>query len=162
MTVRFLVMNAGIAALYAVLTLAFAPLSYGPVQVRFSEAMTLLAFVNRKWIPGLVLGCFAANLGSPLGPVDVIFGTVATFFALWPMKYARTMWQASLMPVVANGLIIAGELVYISDIPAGAFPVTALYIGAGEFLSVTIMGQIVMRLLLSRKPVAAFLRERRL
>ena len=66
---KSLIMNAGIAALYAVLTIALAPISYGPVQVRLSEAMTLLAFVNPKLLPGLVIGCFAANLTSPLGPI---------------------------------------------------------------------------------------------
>ena len=55
-----LIRNAIIAALYAALTISLAPLSYGPIQVRVSEFMTLLAFTNRKCLPGLVLGCFNA------------------------------------------------------------------------------------------------------
>ena len=154
---KSLIMNAGIAALYAVLTIALAPISYGPVQVRLSEAMTLLAFVNPKLLPGLVIGCFAANLTSPLGPIDMVVGTVATFLALWPMRYVKSMTIASLFPVISNGLIIAGELVYTADIPPEAFPATALYIGAGEFLSVCIIGRILLKLLLSRENIVQWL-----
>ena len=139
---KSLIMNAGIAALYAVLTIALAPISYGPVQVRLSEAMTLLAFVNPKLLPGLVIGCFAANLTSPLGPIDMVVGTVATFLALWPMRYVKSMTIASLFP---------------ADIPPEAFPATALYIGAGEFLSVCIIGRILLKLLLSRENIAQWL-----
>ena len=157
MSLRSMLMNAAAAALYAALTMALLPLSYGPVQVRLSEALTLLAFVNRKFLPGLVAGCFAANLASPLGPVDLIFGTAATWLALWPMRYMKTMWAASLCPVIANGLVIAAELVYTADIPLAAYGVTALYVGAGEFLAVTIVGQGLMKLLLSRPVIAELL-----
>ena len=58
-------MNAVIAAVYAVLTIGLSPISYGPIQVRLSECMVLLAFYNRKWIPGLTIGCLLANLNSP-------------------------------------------------------------------------------------------------
>ena len=151
-----MVINAAAAALYAALTMALLPISYGPVQVRLSEALTLLVFVNRKFLPGLVAGCFAANLASPLGPADLVFGT-ATWLALWPMRYMKTMWAASLVPVIANGLVIAAELVYTADIPLAGYGAAALYVGAGEFLAVTVVGQILMKLLLSRREIARFL-----
>ena len=154
---RFLIMSAAIAALYAVRTIALAPISYGPVQIRLSEAMTLLAFVNRKWLPGLVLGCFIANLASPFGPIDIIVGTIATFVALWPMRYTTNMWLASLFPAIANGVIIAGELLYIAEIPMAAYGATALYIGAGELVAVTIVGQIIIKLLLKNQVVKEYL-----
>ena len=71
---RMLILNAAIAAVYAALTIGLAPLSYGPIQVRISEFMTLLAFYNKRFIPGLVIGCFIANIGSPFGLTDMIVG----------------------------------------------------------------------------------------
>ena len=159
MTLRIMIMNAAIAAVYAALTMALAPLSYGPVQVRLSEALTLLAFVNKKWLPGLVIGCFAANLASPLGVTDLVFGTAATWLSLWAMRYVKTMRNASLCPVAANGLIIAAELVYVADIPLAGYGWAVLYIAAGEFLAVTAAGQLLMKLLLSHPVIAEFLLE---
>ena len=81
--VRFLVEAAVIAALYTVLTyLAVAMnLAYGPIQFRFSEALTILPVFTPAAIPGLALGCFLSNLASPLGIVDWVFGTLATLLA---------------------------------------------------------------------------------
>ena len=81
--VRFLTQAAVIAALYAVLTYVAAALNlaYGPVQFRFSEALTVLPVFTPAAVPGLALGCFLANLGSPLGIVDWVFGTGATLLA---------------------------------------------------------------------------------
>ena len=81
--VRFLALGAVIAALYAVLTYVAAAmnLAYGAVQFRFSEALTVLPVFTPAAIPGLALGCLIANLGSPLGVVDWVFGTGATLIA---------------------------------------------------------------------------------
>lgn len=83
------------AAIYAVLTVAMAPISYGAVQLRLSEVMTLLAFVDPVFIPGLVLGNFIANLFSPFGLPDVVFGTLATFIAVFMMSKMKSMFIAS-------------------------------------------------------------------
>lgn len=72
---RMLAYTALVAAVYAVLTVGVAPLSYGMIQIRFSEILVLLAFVDKRYAPGLILGCFIANCFSPLGMVDAIFGT---------------------------------------------------------------------------------------
>ena len=103
---RFILVNGLVAALYTVLTIGLAPMSYGPVQVRISEFMTLLAFVNKKYVPGLVTGCLLANLGSPFGITDMAVGTLATFLAVYPMQYCKNLFFASLLPVIANGIII--------------------------------------------------------
>ena len=65
--VRNLLRNAVLAAVYVVLTVGLEAFSYGPVQVRVSEALTLLAFCSPHYVPGLVLGCFLANIMSPFG-----------------------------------------------------------------------------------------------
>ncbi len=144
-----LVVNALIAAIYAALTIALAPFSYGPVQVRISECMTLLAFVNPRWVPGLTIGCLLANLLSPFGMLDIIVGTLATFIAVYLMRYAPNMLVASLSPVIVNGLLIGAELAYLGAIPPDmSIAAMMLYIGAGEFISVSIIGILVMKLVL--------------
>lgn len=144
-----LVVNALIAAIYAALTIALAPFSYGSVQVRISECMTLLAFVNPRWVPGLTIGCLLANLLSPFGMLDIIVGTLATFIAVYLMRYAPNMLVASLSPVIVNGLLIGAELAYLGAIPPDmSIAAMMLYIGAGEFISVSIIGILVMKLVL--------------
>lgn len=69
---HFLVQGAAIAAVYVVLTLVFAPLSFGEVQIRFSEALTVLPFFTPAAIPGLFVGCIIANLLGGAIPVDII------------------------------------------------------------------------------------------
>lgn len=135
--VRNLVFNAMIAALYAVLTVALEPISYGAVQFRLAEVMTLLAFVNPVFTPGLVLGCLIANLFSPLGMVDVVVGTFATFLAVYPMRYCKSVWTASLLPVISNGLLVGVELTLLFQLPLFA---TILSVAAGEFVVVSVIG----------------------
>lgn len=154
---KWLIVNAVVAALYAGLTLALAPLSYGAIQVRLSECMTLLAFYNRNYIPGLTLGCLIANIGSPFGIVDMLAGTFATFIALYLMRYCRTLWQASLMPVIANGIIIGLELVYLSEVSWGALPGVMAYIAAGEFIAVTVVGILLIRVLFRNEIIRTYI-----
>ena len=74
----FLVQAALIAAVYVVLTLVFAPFSYGEIQVRISEALTILPFFTPAAIPGLFVGCILANLLGGAIPLDIAFGSIAT------------------------------------------------------------------------------------
>lgn len=157
--IRILIVNAAIAAVYAALTMGLAPLSYGPIQVRISEFMTLLAFYNKRFIPGLVIGCFIANIGSPFGITDMIVGTFATFLAVWIMPRCKSVWLASLGPVVFNAIIIGIELAYLGEVP---FDISLLgvmvYIGIGEFIAVTVIGVALLRLLLQSKIVRNYLK----
>ena len=75
---QFLTEAAAIGAIYVVLTLLFAPLSYGEVQIRISEALTILPFFTPAAIPGLFVGCIIANLFGGAIPIDIIFGSIAT------------------------------------------------------------------------------------
>jgi len=160
MAIQNLLLNAAAAALYAALTVGLAPISYGPVQVRLSEAMTLLAFYDRKWLPGLILGCFLANLGSPFGVTDILVGTFATALAIYPMRWCQNAWQASLLPAAANGILIGAELCWLAEIPADAASVLAVmaYIGAGEMLAVGIIGIPLSKILLKNPLIARILK----
>lgn len=157
---QFLVKNGVVAALYAALTVGLAPLSYWVIQVRISEFMTLLAFFNPKFIPGLVLGCFVANIGSPFGVTDMVIGTLATFLAVGAMRFCPNLFTASLMPVVFNGVLVGAELAYLAALPAGTpLGLAMLYIGLGEFVSVSVLGVLLCRLLSHNEVVLNFLKE---
>ena len=89
--IQTLVFNSVIAAIYVVFTLLFAPFSYSTkllfIELRISEILLVLTFYNKKYGPGIIIGCFLSNLlGSPLGIIDWIFGTLQT--ALSVMVYA--------------------------------------------------------------------------
>lgn len=142
--------GAMVAALYAALTLGLAPVSYGAVQVRVSEFMTLLAFYDKGLIPGLTLGCLISNVGSPFGITDMLIGTSATFLELYFMRFCRSAFLASLMPVFSNGLLIGFELNYMADLPL--LP-TMGYVALGEIISVTILGNLLLPLFLKNETV---------
>ena len=70
-----------IAALYVALTYAFAPLAFGPFQVRPAEALCILALIFPEAIPALYVGCMLSNLASPYLVYDVFIGSLATLLA---------------------------------------------------------------------------------
>ena len=81
--IQNIIFNAVIASIYVVLTLVFAPFSYSTkllfIELRISETLLVLTFYNKKYGPGLIIGCFLANiLGSSLGIIDWVFGTLQT------------------------------------------------------------------------------------
>ena len=113
-----LVLGGLVAALYAVLTLLFAPISYGPVQFRLSEALTVLPVLFPQAIPGLALGCLIANLIGSATPWDVVFGTLATLLAAFGTRLLRkNLWLAALSPVVLNSVIVGFVLHFSLALP---------------------------------------------
>lgn len=148
--VRFLVQAAMIAALYTVLTLVAIMLNwaFGPVQFRFSEAMTVLPVFTSAAIPGLTIGCFLSNLWSNMGVMDMIFGTAASLLAAIATRAVRHVRVkgipvlAPLPPVLFNALIVGLEITIIS--PEGflwpAFLANALSVGAGQLAACYVLG----------------------
>ncbi len=117
LTTRSLCLGGVIAALYAALTLLLAPLSYGPIQLRLSEAMTLLPLLFPQAVPGLFIGCLIANLytGSLL---DILFGSLATLLAALGTRWLRAYpLLAAACPVVCNGLIVGAVLSISGGLP---------------------------------------------
>lgn len=117
LSARFLTEAGIIAALYTALTLVLQPFSFGAIQLRVSEALCVLPFFTPAAIPGLFLGCAAANaIGSQMGLLDVIFGSLATLLAalatyMIPKKFK---YLTPLPAVIFNGIII-GLLLYYAD-----------------------------------------------
>ena len=93
--VQVIAMNAMIAAVYAVLTILISPIAYGAVQMRLTEIIVLLACYNKKFIPGLTIGCLLANLASPMGLYDICFGPAATLIACLGMYYFKNVLSIS-------------------------------------------------------------------
>ena len=133
--VQLIVMNAMIGAAYAVLTILISPIAYGAVQMRLTEIIVLLACYNKKFIPGLTIGCLLANLASPMGLYDICFGTAATLIA----------W--ALIGGVVNGLIVGLELYLALELP---FMINAFYVFIGEFI-VLIIGAFLFKCLEKNK-----------
>ena len=105
-SIRELTVCAMLGAIYAVLTMVLPIPQYAGVQIRLAEALTVLPFLFPSATPGLFVGCLIANLLSPYGPVDVIFGTLATAIAAWwTMKMPR-WYLAAIPPIVANLIIL--------------------------------------------------------
>ena len=136
LTNRSVCLSAMIAALYAALTLLLAPISYGAIQCRISEAMTLLPILLPQAIPGLVIGCLVANLLSPVAIWDVIFGTLATLIAALGTYWLRKKpLLAALCPVVANGVIVGVMLAVFYALPLW---MTMLEVAVGEAVAVAL------------------------
>ena len=104
---RALARGAIIAALYTALTVLLAPLSYGEVQIRFSEAFTLLPILMPEAVPALLVGCLLANILGGCTIFDIVFGSLATLLAaLCTRRLREKFWLAALMPVLFNGVIV--------------------------------------------------------
>ena len=151
---QFLTEAAAIGAVYVVLTLLLAPLSFGEVQIRFSEALTILPFFTPAAIPGLFIGCIIANLLGGAIPVDIIFGSIATLIgAVFTYKLRNSnRFLAPIPPIAANAIIVPFVLRfgYGVNLP---IPLMMLTVGIGEVVSCAIVGLILQTALLKYKNV---------
>ena len=125
--VKYLTRAAIVAALYAALTLALAPVSFGMVQFRVSEALTALPLIMPEAVPGLAMGCLIANLLGGATPMDVVFGALATLIAALVTRRLRNKPALALAaPVIFNGIIV-GPVVYLCyEMAEGLFSFPAL------------------------------------
>ncbi len=150
--IDFIVRTAIVAALYAVLTIALAPISYGLIQFRLSEVMTLLAFINPIYIAGLTLGTVIANYASQMGMLDMIFGTLATFISVYLISKTKQIWIASLWPSLVNGVIIGTMLYKLGFVPTGIGLIPAIgFVFFGEFVVVTVIGVPLFKYLINKQ-----------
>lgn len=101
-----------VAALYTVLTVALPQLSYGPIQIRFAEALCMLPLIFPETIAGVTLGCLISNLLSPFGAADIIFGTLATLIATLIVSRMKNKWLAPIPIVLSNGIIVGGLIAW--------------------------------------------------
>ncbi len=136
--------SAVIAALYVVLTLVFAPISFGPVQVRIAEALCILPMVTPAAIPGLFIGCLIANLIGGGIMLDVIFGSLATLIgAVFGYMLRNNRWLVPLPAVIANALIVPFVLRYGYGVLDVAIPVLMFQILLGEIAGCYVLGELL-------------------
>lgn len=146
----FLTQAAMIATIYVVLTglAAGFDLANGAIQVRFSEALTVLPFFTPAAVPGLTIGCLLSNILFSGNIFDIIFGTLATLLgAVGTRMLRKNRWLCSIPPIISNALIIPPVLTFAYHIPGG-IPFQMLTVGAGEVICCLIFGQILISALM--------------
>lgn len=139
--VLFTAQAAMIAAIYVVLTVIGASFAFGPVQVRLSEALTILPVFTPAAVPGVFLGCLISNVMAGALLPDIIFGSLATLIGAvftWLLRN-NSRYLAPLPPVTANALIVPFVLkyAYMEPLP---IPFMMLTVGIGEIVSCGILG----------------------
>jgi len=150
---KFIIQAAVIAAIYAVLTMLLAPLSYGFMQVRVSEALTILPYFTPAAIPGLFIGCLVSNLLSPYGMLDVVLGSGATLLAAVGSYMLRSKpILVPLPPVIANAVIIGSMLHFAYGIPVNLFAIMG-WIALGELIACYLIGYPLLRYLRKYKRI---------
>ncbi len=126
------------AALYAALTLITAPLAFGPIQLRISEALVVLCALEPTMAIGLTLGCFAANLFSSVTALDMVVGTLATGLAcLWTIR-CRKPWMVLAPNILVNAVLVGGMLAW--TLAPGQFWLMVLQIGTSQLIVMVVLG----------------------
>ena len=164
-----LTLAAMVAALYAVLSY-FANifgLSFGVIQFRMSEALTVLPFLFPATAPGLTLGCLITNLLSPYGPIDMVMGTLATAIAAWLTVKMPRWYLAALPPILVNMAILApmwswAEVGAINDAFWAVCAFNAGTFAIGETAVCYILGTVLLLALPKIRYFRTMIPERRL
>ncbi len=136
---KFIVRASIIAAIYAALTIILRPISYGQIQIRVAEALTVLPFFTPAAIPGLFIGCIIANIAGGLGWMDILFGSLATLIAAY-LTYLMPKSKrilAPLPPVLINGLVVGWVVSTVYDLP---LVISMIAVAGGQFISCYALG----------------------
>lgn len=152
--VLFMAQAAMIAAIYVVLTIVFAPFSFKEIQVRISEALTILPVFTPAAIPGLFIGCLLSNiLGGCIVP-DIILGSIATLLGAAGTYFLRhqSVSIAVLPPIISNMLLVPFVLRFGYQVPL-PIPVLMLTVGLGEIISCGILGSVLHKILAKYKAI---------
>lgn len=143
---KFITQAAMIAALYVVLTLLANALGLAnyAVQIRFSEALTILPYFTLAAVPGLWAGCVLSNLLTGCMPLDILFGSLATLLgAAGTYFFRKKKLLAPVFPILANTLIVPLILAYVYRFE-GSLPYFMLTVGLGELLSCGVLGMALL------------------
>lgn len=153
-----------IAAIYITVSLVLANFSFGMVQIRIAEALTIMAVFKKRYIYGLTLGCFLTNLigfatgQNMLGILDSVFGTLATLISGYLTYYFKNFEfkglpiLSILPPIIVNAIVVGGELTVLikGSFFNRLFFINALSVGIGQFVSCGLVG---MALFIALKPI---------
>ena len=144
MKIKSLAIGGMIAACYVAVTISLAPISYGMIQFRVSEALTLLPFYIAEAIPGLFVGCIIANIYGGNGLWDVIIGSLATLIAAYLTRHMPRLELAVMPPILINMVFVGLMLHFLIDVPLwSAF----FYVGIGQTGACCLLGLPLMKAL---------------
>lgn len=145
--VLFTVQGALIAAIYVALTIPFAPIAFGPVQFRISEALVILPYFTPAAVPGVFIGCLISNLLGSGVVLDIVFGSLATLIgAVFSYLLRRHKFFVCVPPIVSNVLIIPWVLRIAYGAPDAIWWMM-ITVGIGEVLAVAVLGNALLFLL---------------
>lgn len=136
-----------IAGVYVVVTVLLAPISFGPIQLRISEALTVLPIMFPEAVPALFVGVLISNIYGGLGMYDIVFGSSITLIAAYVSWRCRRNLIAYLSPVVFNGLFVS---LYLHLLFKWPYWLTVLSISASEAVVVFALGFPLIKYLRSR------------
>ncbi len=144
-SILFMMQSAMIAALYVVLTFLFAPFSFGSIQVRIAEALTVLPYFTPSAIPGLFIGCIIGNLLGGAALPDIIFGSLATLIGavFTHLLRKQNKFLAPIPPILSNTIIIPLVLRFAYGMNLPIYYIT-LTVGLGEIISCGVLGMILL------------------
>ena len=151
-----------VATLYIGATLAVAPLSFGPVQLRFSEILVLLCFYNPEFCFSMILGCFIANLYSPLTYYDLIFGVMSTIFTVFGIYLFGKFKPFKKFSLLISTLFASVSMVFIAwelTILGEPFWFSLLTTFIGEFIVVTVLGYPIMKHLEKNDQIMKYIKK---
>ncbi|SMB98123.1 Uncharacterized membrane protein [Thermanaeromonas toyohensis ToBE] len=134
--------GAFIAAIYAIVTIILAPISFGVFQIRVAEALTLLPILFPEAIWGLFVGCLVSNIYGGLGPIDIFLGSLTTLVAAWLTYRLRHSPLAYMPPIILNGLIVG---TYLSFLLKVNILLSIFSVAAGEAIAVLVLGIPLLR-----------------
>ncbi|MGI5839728.1 MAG: QueT transporter family protein [bacterium] len=137
LTLQQLVRAAVIASVYVIISYILLPLSFGIVQFRAAEALTVLPILYPEAIPGVFIGCLLSNIIGGLGLWDIFGGSTVTLLAALVTYYYRGSFVAYLSPIILNGLLVS---LYLSQIFGAPYWITAAGIAASEAGVVFLLG----------------------
>lgn len=141
---EFLVQASLIAAIYAVITMAFVPISYGQIQVRVSEALTILPAFTPAAVPGLFIGCIVSNIYGGGGIIDIVFGSIATLLSAFISYKMPKKFLVPLPPVIINGIVVGYILNYLYGLP---LLITMAWVTMGQLIACYGLGYPLMKIL---------------
>lgn len=166
---RDLTLAAMVAAVYFVLCYFgnIFQLTFGPVQVRLGEALTVLPFLFPATAPGLTLGCLLTNILSPYGPIDMVVGTLATAIAAFLSAKMPRWYLAALPPIVMNALLLPPMWAWaqagaVNSTFWAAYGLNLWTFVVGEALACYVLGSVLLLALPKIRYFRAMIPERRL
>lgn len=144
---KFWIQAALIAAIYATLTILLGSISYGPVQFRIAEALTILPALTPAGIPGLFVGCLVANILGPYGLIDMVLGGGATLIAaILSYQLRKRPILVPLPPVLVNAVVIGMMLYYVYAVPMSLLACMAA-VGFGQLVTCYGIGYPLLKIL---------------